>query len=80
MATIVAQDWVQRYGHPIYFLETFIDAARFRGTGYRAANWILLGHTTGRGKADRSHRPNRSIKAVLGYPLTPHFRQRLADG
>lgn len=80
MATIVAQDWARLYGHPIYFLETFIDVERFRGTGYRAANWIVLGHTTGRGKDDRSHRPTRPIKAVLGYPLTPHFRQRLADG
>ena len=44
---------------------------RFRGTCYRAANWIRLGQTTGRGKDDQTNRPNRSIKEVLGYPLTP---------
>ena len=38
------------YGHSVYFAETFIDPGRFRGTCYRAANWVLMGHTTGRGK------------------------------
>lgn len=79
MATIVPQDWERIYGHPIYFFETFIDPQRFRGTCYRAANWIVLGRTTGRGKNAPSKRPTRSIKEVLGYPLTPQFRQRLAE-
>jgi hypothetical protein len=77
MATVLKHDWPRIYGHPIYFLETFVDPTRFRGTCYRAANWVVLGRTTGRGKADFTHRPNRSIKDVLGYPLTPHFRQAL---
>jgi len=80
MATILPRDWQRLYGHPVYFLETFIDPARFRGTCYRAANWIVLGRTTGRGKNAPSKRPTRSIKEVLGYPLTPHFRERLAEG
>ena len=66
------------YGHPIYFAETFIDPARFRGTCYRAANWRFLGMTTGRGQASTNKRPNRSFKEVLGYPLTPRFRQLLS--
>jgi hypothetical protein len=66
------------YGHPIYFAETFIDPERFRGTCYRAANRILLGRTTGRGKDDQTHRPNRSIKEVYGLPLTRNFRQLLS--
>lgn len=77
MAAIVAQDWPRIYGHPLYFLETFIDPARFRGTCYRAANWIVLGRTTGRGKNAPTKRPTRSIKEVLGYPLLPQFRERL---
>jgi hypothetical protein len=77
MAQQLSADWERVYGHPIYFLETFIDPGRFRGTCYRAANWVVLGRTTGRGKDDQTHRPNRSIKEVLGYPLTRRFRQLL---
>lgn len=79
MAEIVPRDWQQLYGHPIYFLETFIDPQRFRGTCYRAANWIVLGHTTGRGKDAPTKQANRPIKQVLGYPLHPRFRQVLAE-
>ena len=75
----LSADWERVYGHPIYFLETFVDPERFRGTCYRAANWVLLGRTTGRGKDDQTNRPNRSIKEVLGYPLTRRFRQLLGS-
>jgi hypothetical protein len=78
MARLLPGDWERVYGHPLYFLETFVDPERFRGTCYRAANWIVLGRTTGRGKDSQSKRPNRPIKDVLGYPLTPNFRQLLA--
>ena len=77
MAARISDDWEQMYGHPIYFLETFIDPERFRGTCYRAANWVLMGRTTGRGKQSNSYVPNRSIKEVLGYPLTKRFRELL---
>lgn len=77
IARRLSQDWERLYQHPIYFLETFVDPERFRGTCYRAANWVVLGRTTGRGKDDHTNRPNRSIKEVLGYPLTPRFRQLL---
>jgi hypothetical protein len=79
MARQLPGDWERIYGHPVYFLETFVDSDRFRGTCYRAANWIVLGRTTGRGKDDQTHRPNRSIKEVLGYPLDANFRQRLSE-
>src|SRR5271166_2381180 len=79
MARRIAADWERIYGHPIYFLETFVDPERYRGTCYRAANWVVMGRTTGRGKNCPNKRPNRSIKEVLGYPLTPHFRQWLAE-
>jgi hypothetical protein len=79
LAGRLSADWERVYGHPIHFLETFIDPERFRGTCYRAANWVLLGRTTGRGKDDQTNRPNRSIKEVLGYPLTRRFRQLLGN-
>ena len=77
MVRRLSAEWERVYGHPVYFAETFVDPARFRGTCYRAANWTVLGRTTGRGKADATHRANRSVKDVLGYPLVPDFRARL---
>ena len=78
MARRLAADWQAIYGHRVYFLETFVDPQRFRATSYRAANWIFLGLTTGRGKQAQSKKPNRPLKQVFGYPLTQHFRQRLS--
>ena len=77
MAAEISADWQRMYGHPIYFLETFVDPERFRGTCYRAANWVVMGKTTGRGKQSNSYVPNRSIKEILGYPLTRRFRELL---
>jgi len=79
MAELVPRDWEQLYGHPIYFVETFIDPERFRGSCYRAANWKVLGHTTGRGKNATSKRRTRPIKQVLGYPLHQDFRRLLVE-
>jgi hypothetical protein len=77
MTRLLPEDWNRVYGHPVHYLETFVDPERFRGTCYRAANWKVLGLTTGRGKDAPTRKPNRSIKEVLGYPLTRDFRQRL---
>lgn len=79
MARQAPRDWERMYSHPIYLLETFVDPERFRGTCYRAANWIVVGETTGRGKDSQSRRPNRSIKQVLALPLHRRFRQLLSQ-
>jgi Domain of unknown function (DUF4338) len=79
IARLLSQDWERLYEHPIYFLETFVDPERFRGTCYRAANWVMLGRTTGRGKDDHTNRPNRSIKDVLGLPVHRRFRELLQE-
>lgn len=79
MAQMLSEDWDRVYGHPVHYLETFVDPGRFQGTCYRAANWKVLGLTTGRGKDAPTKKPNRSIKEVLGYPLTQDFRQRLSE-
>jgi hypothetical protein len=79
LAKMLPADWERSYGHPVYYLETFVDPGRFRGTCYRAANWIYLGLTTGRGKDAQSKKPNRPRKEILGYPLTPHFRPLLCQ-
>ena len=77
-ARILPTEWQNLYHHPVYYLETFVDTDRFRGTCYKAANWIYLGRTTGRGKNDQTGKPNRSLKAVYGYPLVKDFRKKLA--
>ena len=76
----VAGDWERRWGYRPVLLETFVDTERFAGTCYRAAGWQYLGLTTGRGKADQTGKPNRSIKAVWGLPLDGDFRRLLATG
>lgn len=77
VARRIAADWRALYEHPVCLLETFIDPERFAGTCYRAANWIYLGLTTGRGKDDQTNRPNRSLKQLWVYPLRPDFRRQL---
>ncbi len=78
MARQLSADWQRQYAHPIHFTETFVDTERNRGTCYRAANWVELGRTTGRGKADLTHKQNRSLKTIFGYPLVADYRERLA--
>jgi len=78
VARRISADWEELYGHPVLFLETFVDPERFRGTCYRAANWCLLGTTTGLGKDSRTGQVNRSLKEVLAYPLVTDFREKLS--
>jgi len=80
ISRIISEDWQKIYHHPIYWLETFIDTERFAGTCYKAANWIFLGLTSGRGKYNKTHKQLTSIKAMYGYPLSRDFRTRLCYG
>jgi hypothetical protein len=80
VARSISEDWQELYHHPLLWLETFIDTERFTGTCYRAANWILLGLTSGRGKYNKTRKRLTSIKAMYGYPLTRDYRQRLCHG
>jgi hypothetical protein len=77
---VVSEDWQRLYHHPIYLLETFIDPQRFRGVSYQAANWRLLGWTTGRGKDAPTRQPNRPRKQLWVLPLTEDFRAKLRQG
>ena len=73
----IRADWQSKYGHPVQALETFVDRSRFRGTCYRAANWVPLGATQGRTRNDRDHSLRVSIKEVYLYPLIQDFRREL---
>ena len=73
----ISNDWLERYGHPIYMLETFVERERFRGTCYKASNWIYTGRTKGRSRNDRYCRINVSIKDVYVYPLIKDFKDKL---
>ena len=77
VARQIAADWQALYAHPVCLLETFIDPERFRGTCYRAANWIYLGLSAGLGKDAKNRVPNRSLKQLWVYPLRPDFRRLL---
>src|SRR5665213_670294 len=79
MAKLLPLDWQQMYAHPVHWLETFIDPVRFKGTCYRAANWIALGPTTGRGHNAPTNKRTQPVKDLFGYPLTARFRQLLSE-
>jgi Domain of unknown function (DUF4338) len=80
MAKLVPQDWQRLYAHPIYWLETFVDTSRFRGTCYRAANWQVIGTTQGRGHRAPTFEQTRPVKQMLGLPLHRKFREVLCSG
>lgn len=71
----ISNDWEALYKHPVHYLETFVDTELFKGTCYKASNWINTGVTKGLGKDAKSKVPNRSVKAVYGYPLSKKFRE-----
>ena len=73
----VAADWMDKYGHDLDLLETFVDCSRFKGTCYQAANWTWVSSTIGRTRNDRRHRISTLVNDVYVYPLNRHFRRRL---
>ena len=73
----ISKDWVIKYGHPLYILETFVECERFQGTCYKAANWLYVGKTTGRGRDSKSMEAVLPIKDVFVYPLNKRFRELL---
>jgi len=75
----VPDDWHRCYGYRPALMETLVERKRFKGSCYKAANWIHLGQTTGRGRMDRAHRrKGAAIKEIYVYPLSSRVRQELA--
>ncbi|MDD4679475.1 MAG: DUF4338 domain-containing protein [Clostridia bacterium] len=70
----IQDDWLREYCYAPVMLETFVDKEHFQGTCYKAANWILLGQTKGRGRDDRHHAHEISKKDIYVYPLQKNFR------
>lgn len=71
-------DWQARYGYRPLLLETLVDTQRFRGTCYRAANWLHVGQTAGRGRMDREHQNHgQAVKDIYVYPLVRDAREHL---
>jgi Druantia protein DruA len=79
IARRISADWQNLYQHPLCLLESFVDTQRFRGTCYRAANWICVGRSVGRGTQSQTHQSITSIKELWVYPLGRNFRQQLLD-
>ena len=77
MIGAVREDWPKKYGVRPYLIESFVDPEKFSGTCYRAANWIPVGMTAGRGYDDRKRTASKSRKLIYMYPLVPDFRERL---
>ncbi len=75
----LARDWHEAYGYRPLLLETYVEAKRFAATSYRAANWISVGRTCGRGRQDRDHRARQPIKDIYLYPLDPDCQKTLCE-
>ena len=75
----VGRDWEERYAYKPVLLETFVEIARFAGTSYKAANWICVGNTKGRGKLDVKNEWAKPVKSIWLLPLTKHFRTVLCS-
>jgi hypothetical protein len=73
----ISNDWLDVYHHPLYLLETFVEQNRFKGTCYKAANWIKVGQTKGTAKRGHDHLIHGNIKDVFLYPLGKNFRRKL---
>ena len=73
----ISDDWLNTYHYPVYLLETFVEKNRFKGTCYKAANWILTGQTKGTAKKGHDHLFHGNIKDVYLYPLKKDFRKKL---
>jgi hypothetical protein len=73
----IRSDWEDRYSHPIYLLETFVEQDKFQGTCYKAANWQYLGQTKGNAKRGNSHIHHGKVKNIFAYPLCEDFRDKL---
>ena len=75
----ISDDWQNLYHHPVHLLESFVDTERFRGTCYRASNWICLGRSGGFGTKSKTNQPVCSIKELWVYPLGKDFRKQLTQ-
>jgi hypothetical protein len=73
----LSADWLSRYGHPIWLVETFVERERFTGTAYKAAGWMEVGQTTGRTRQDTERTMQEPIKTVWLRALHPRFREEL---
>jgi hypothetical protein len=79
VARHISSDWMEKYGHPIYLLETFVERDWFQGTCYQAANWVCVGQTRGRSRNDRDRTLRVPVKDIYLYPLTKRFRDSLSQ-
>jgi hypothetical protein len=75
----ISSDWVNIYHYPLYMLETFVEQDRFKGTCYKASNWMRVGETKGTSKKGHKHLRHDRIKDVYLYPLKKNFKKLMAD-
>ncbi len=73
----LGRDFEAQYGYRPWLVESFVDTEHFAGTCYRAANWVAVGQTQGRGRQDRERKKDKSVKGIYFYPLEPDWRDRL---
>ena len=75
----ISSDWIKVYKYPLYMLETFVEQERFKGTCYKASNWVRAGETKGTSKKGHKHLKHGRIKDVYLYPLNKNFKRLLRD-